>query len=368
MTFACVRTEFIAQCALLNTYGNGAGGRHCYGDCEGAGDMDGWRAWWQAVAAWVGGRSRAARVAITGRLAWLARRFAYARLLGWGLQRTGFAVAFAIIVPVLLLSSPGTDYIMGRALSDARLPGLNAVKNWAAAVALVGAWVLAAWFWSLVVLVSTPAEREPLAGALSEDARLARVRWMQRWLASWVAGAGGVLAAVVFARIAATIPPDAPNADGAQLVLRLTAVALLGVTVAALIFANRMAAVFRQRRARAHVAAMVRYHEAVRQGQPASLPDARDTIILWRWIVCLGGGAVLVGFLLATAISPDWTGTYFGALNLVLVAAMAWIGLGTTVVLLGDAWAVPLVGFVATWCWVSFGHGDCNLLFLFRFV
>jgi hypothetical protein len=73
-------------------------------------------------------------------------------------------------------------------------------------------------------------------------------------------------------------------------------------------------------------------------------------MILWRWIIFVGGLTVLICFLVQAIGDPVGTANRWGgALNLILIAAMAWIGLGTTLMLLGDSWGIPLIGIVAAW-------------------
>lgn len=280
------------------------------------------------VLGWLGPQSRIGRSLIAKSAAgaarirtWLfpvAALVGYGRLLTWGLLRTGFVVAFVLIIFGLLMSDPGGDYILSFAL-DATW------RRWSGLVMWVAAWVLTGWFWGYISLIS--AVRMPAADQLKPGRQEYFIWWLKRWLATIIAITGGLAIAGGFLWIAHSAPlQDGKAADA----LMLAAVAVLVMTVVVIAVANRVAALIGRSWQRA--------------------PNPAGVVILWRWIIFVGGLTVLICFLAQSISDPVGTSNRWGgAFNLLLIAAMAWIGLGTTLVLLGDTWGVPLVGLVVLW-------------------
>jgi hypothetical protein len=274
--------------------------------------------------------SNRSRDAIRLRLAWLARFCAYTGLLGRAMLRAGFGVAFIPILAVLLLSSPGSDYMVGLAVDT----GFNhpAWYRWGGAVAWVALWVFATWFWCMMALATIgPAPNRPPLLPARQDAYCA---WLTRWLATVIGGLGGFVVAACFVIIRLTSRVDS---HAAQL-FWVAAAGILAATVAVLLAADAI------------------YRAVAKAWQGANDPDG--ALILCRWAVSSAGLVVFAAFLVGATRDPVGTAAFWGgAFNLVLVAAMAWAGVGTTLILLGDAWNVPLPLF-ALFLFVAVSSGN----------
>jgi hypothetical protein len=268
-----------------------------------------------AIAAW-----------IRSRLAWAIIASNFGRLLAWGLLRCGFAAAFVAILICLLLSDPGQDYMLGFALDASSQPWKGALL-WGGVVMWVTVWVFITWFWSYIALYS--AEAAPGAGQLAPHTQDRFLAWLKHWLATVIAGLGGIGVAACFAWIYWCAPTD--NVDyPTPPSLAIAAAAVVITTVGVLAWTSFYAGYMR------------------RQWQQSS--DPAGATILWRWIILPIEAAMLVFFLVRAIQNPvTLSQDVGGAFNLAVVAAMAWVGNGTTLVLLGDAWRIPLVGMAVVW-------------------
>jgi hypothetical protein len=263
---------------------------------------------------------------IRSRLAWVIIASNFGRLLAWGLLRCGFGVAFVAILICLLLSDPGQDYMLGFALDASSQPWQGALL-WGGVVMWVTVWVFITWFWSYIALFS--AVYAPGTGELAPHTQEQFLAWLKRWLATAVAGAGGIGVAFCFAWIYHAAPAnDVDYAPPASLVMAGAAVFV--TTIGVLAWTSFYAAYQR------------------RQWQNAKNPAG--AAILWRWVILPLEAAMLIFFLVRAIQNPvSLSQDVGGAFNLSVVAAMAWVGNGTTLVLLGDAWRIPLVGMVVVW-------------------
>jgi hypothetical protein len=270
--------------------------------------------------------SAALAAGIRSRLGWVIALSNFGRLLAWGLLRCGFGVAFVAILICLLLSDPGQDYMLGFALDASSQPWQGAFQ-WCGVIMWVTVWVFITWFWSYIALFS--AVEAPGAGQLAPHMQDRFLAWLKHWLATIIAGAGGIGVAACFVWIYWSAPSD--DVDYATPRSLLAAAAAVLVSTIGMLWWTSFYAAYQRR-------------------QWEQSNDPTGAAILWRWIILPIEAAMLVFFLVRAIENPvSLSQDVGGAFNLAVVAAMAWVGNGTTLVLLGDAWRIPLVGMVVIW-------------------
>ena len=270
--------------------------------------------------------SAALAAGIRSRLGWVITLSNFGRLLAWGLLRCGFGVAFVAILICLLLSDPGQDYMLGFALDASSQPWQGAFQ-WGGVIMWVTVWVFITWFWSYIALFS--AVEAPGAGQLAPHMQDRFLAWLKQWLATIIAGAGGIGVAACFVWIYWSAPSDDVNYATPRSLLAAAAAVLVS-TIGMLWWTS--------------------FYAAYQRRQWEQSNDPTGAAILWRWIILPIEAAMLVFFLVRAIENPvSLSQDVGGAFNLAVVAAMAWVGNGTTLVLLGDAWRIPLVGMVVIW-------------------